>query len=244
MMMCFPLFFMNNLLLNGCFMRNIRRILVNLLILDSTTQIYVFDEYKVEEDVQISVSSFTKISNNDMSIYDHHDTESELGIEEKISKVESSETVVGAPVYDNYESSDEEFQTDVLLPVVLKDIELDHNEQELVEIFQCDESFVLPPFSSSESQAEKSKSILEQFSQIHHEEGTSIFVEQSVIPHIFHDLVAFWLESTLSQVSYDLGYMKLMFLDHEYELHRLYHVAVSTPNCPYFAKVHTRSSSM
>lgn len=42
-----------------------------------------------------------------------------------ISKVESSETVVAAPVYDNYESSDEEFQTDVLLPVVLKDIELE-----------------------------------------------------------------------------------------------------------------------
>jgi hypothetical protein len=34
----------------------------NPLILDSTTQDPVFDEYKVEEDVQSFVSSFTKIS--------------------------------------------------------------------------------------------------------------------------------------------------------------------------------------
>jgi hypothetical protein len=88
-----------------------------------------------------------------------------------------------------------------------------------VEIFQCDEVFVLPPFSSSESQAEKSKSIQEQFSQINHEEETSIFVEKFVIPHIFHDPVAFWLESTLSKVSNDLGYMMLIFSDHKYELH-------------------------
>jgi hypothetical protein len=89
---------------------------------------------KVEEDVQIFVSSFTKISNNDRFIYDHHDTKSELGIEGHISKVESSKNVVGAPMYDNYESYDEEFQTHLSLPVVLKDIELDHNEQEPVEI--------------------------------------------------------------------------------------------------------------
>lgn len=40
----------------------------------------IFGEYEVEEDVQISVSSFTKISNNDRFIYDHHDTESKLDI--------------------------------------------------------------------------------------------------------------------------------------------------------------------
>jgi hypothetical protein len=118
-------------------------------------------------------------------------------------------------VYDSYESSDEEFQIDVLLSFVLKDIELDNSEQEPVEIFQCDEVFVLPPFSSSESQAEKSKSIQEQFSQINHEEETSIFVEKSVISHIFHDPVAFWLEFTLSNISNDLRYMMLIFSDHK-----------------------------
>jgi hypothetical protein len=68
-------------------------------------------------------------------------------------------------VYDNYEISDEEFQTDVFLLVVLKDIELDHNEQEPMENFQCVEVVVLPPFSSLESQVDKSKNIQEQLSQ-------------------------------------------------------------------------------
>jgi hypothetical protein len=49
--------------------------------------------------------------------------------------VASSESVISAPVYDNYESSDEEFQTDELFSFVLKDIELDNSEQEPVEIF-------------------------------------------------------------------------------------------------------------
>jgi hypothetical protein len=36
-----------------------------------------------------------------------------------------SESVISALVYDNYESSNEEFHTDVFLSFVLKDIELE-----------------------------------------------------------------------------------------------------------------------
>jgi hypothetical protein len=84
--------------------------------------------------VRIFVSLFIEFSNHDRFIYDHHDTKSELGIVGHISKVESSKNVVGAPMYDNYKSYDEEFQTHLSLPVVLKDIDLDHNEQDPVEI--------------------------------------------------------------------------------------------------------------
>jgi hypothetical protein len=109
--------------------------------------------------VQSFVSSFTKISNNNKSIYDCYNTKSDLGIEEKIYKVVSPENFISAPIYDNYESFNEEFQTHVLLSFILEDIELDHSEQELVEISQCDEVFALPPFSSLELQAEISKGI-------------------------------------------------------------------------------------
>jgi len=79
------------------------------------------------------VSSFTKISNNNKFIYDCYDTKSELGIEEQISKVASSKSVISAPIYDDYESSDEGFQTTVLLPFVLEGTKLDHCEQGPVE---------------------------------------------------------------------------------------------------------------
>jgi len=76
-----------------------------------------------------------------------------------IYKMAYSEIFISALVYDNYESSNEEFHTDVWISFVLKDIDLGNSEQEPVEIFKCVEVIVLPPFSSSESQVEKSKSI-------------------------------------------------------------------------------------
>jgi hypothetical protein len=118
----------------------------------------IFYEYKVEEDVQSSATSFTKISRRNMSIFDHHDTKSELAIEEHISKVDFSKNVISAPVYVSYEGSDEGFQIDELFSFVLEGTELDHCEQEPIEVLACDEVVVLPPFSSSESQAEKWKS--------------------------------------------------------------------------------------
>jgi len=178
-----------------------------------------FYEYKVEEYVHISTSSFTKNSNINRSMYDHHTIESNLGIEEHISKVDSSKNVISAPAYGSYEGSDEEFHINELFSFVLKDIKLDNSEQELVENFQCDEVGVLPPFYSSESQTEKSKSIEEHFSQLNHEEGISSFVEKFVISHIFHDAVAFWLEFALSNISNDFRYMMLIFSDHKYKLH-------------------------
>jgi hypothetical protein len=46
-------------------------------------------------------------------------------------------------------------------------------------------------------------------------------------PVYFHDLVAFWLESTLSNASNDLRYMRLVFSDHKYELHN--HMMLQSP---------------
>jgi hypothetical protein len=78
------------------------------------------------------------------------------------------------------------FRHDELFSFVLKDIELDNSEQEPDgNIFNVMKLLVLHPFSSSESQVEKSKSIQEQFNQLNHEEGTSIFVEKPIILHIF-----------------------------------------------------------
>jgi hypothetical protein len=52
-----------------------------------------------------------KFQNRNKFIYYHYDIELELGIEEQIFKVASSKSVISAPLYDNYESSNEEFQT-------------------------------------------------------------------------------------------------------------------------------------
>ena len=94
-----------------------------------------------------------------MSIFDNHDTKSELIIEEHISKVDFSKNVISAPIYASYEGPDEGFQIDELFSFVLEGIDINHCGQELVEFLTCDEDFVLPLFSSSELQVEISNGI-------------------------------------------------------------------------------------
>jgi hypothetical protein len=87
----------------------------------------IFYQYKIE-DVQSYAASFTKISRRNMSIFDHHDTESKLVIEEHVSKVDLSKNVISAPLYVSYEGFDEGFQIDELFSFVLEGTNLDHCE--------------------------------------------------------------------------------------------------------------------